>query len=300
MISEKAEGPVASRTPGTATITSHKITEGPDSVDEALAEIRRWERAARLVADDPALSLKRKCFALLEMMARARRSDLAAFLETAVWRGLPSPVRGGRPRPGRHDRRDPPTPATGSRVLPDVSASATRPRRARPLASAHPRLQETRMSDVDDGEELAKEVLAEVEKILEGGGDDGHRAPDQEVGDPPAGGAGGRPTDPGTGGAGEGRRRGSRRRSRCRAARRRGQGVPGLLGSRRRSAFVRDGRRVDSRARTPPTAPSAGVPSTPKQSRRSGPPGSTRAASSSRSPSRTTRPTNRPTASSPR
>jgi hypothetical protein len=59
------------------------------------------------------------------------------------------------------------------------------------------------MSDFDDGQELAKEVLAEAEKILEGGGDDGHRAPDQEVGGPSAGGTGGRPTDPGTGGAGQ-------------------------------------------------------------------------------------------------
>jgi hypothetical protein len=64
-----------------------RIDEDTDSVDQALAEIRRWERAARLVADDPALALKRKCFALLEMMARARRSELASFLELAVWKG---------------------------------------------------------------------------------------------------------------------------------------------------------------------------------------------------------------------
>jgi hypothetical protein len=87
MTSEKAEGPVANRTPRTATITSHKITEGPDSVDEALAEIRRWERAARVIVDDRALSTAQKCKALLEMSFRARRSDLAAFLETAIWRG---------------------------------------------------------------------------------------------------------------------------------------------------------------------------------------------------------------------
>jgi hypothetical protein len=88
MNSEKAEGRVTHPAPQTtATTTSHKITEGADSVDHALAEIRRWERAARLVADDPALTLKWKCFALLEMMARARRSELAAFLEVAVWKG---------------------------------------------------------------------------------------------------------------------------------------------------------------------------------------------------------------------
>jgi hypothetical protein len=56
------------------------------NVDQALAEIRRYETTARLIADDPALSLKAKCRALLEMMAKARRSELAAFLETAIWR----------------------------------------------------------------------------------------------------------------------------------------------------------------------------------------------------------------------
>jgi hypothetical protein len=65
------------------TATDYTDTE----TDRALSEIRRWERAARLVADDPALTLKRKCFGLLEMMACARRSELAGFLETAVWRG---------------------------------------------------------------------------------------------------------------------------------------------------------------------------------------------------------------------
>jgi hypothetical protein len=55
--------------------------------DRALAEIDRWTRAARLVADDPGLSIKAKCRALLEMMGKARRSDLAAFLERAVWKG---------------------------------------------------------------------------------------------------------------------------------------------------------------------------------------------------------------------
>ena len=59
----------------------------PLGVEESLAEIRRWETATRLVADDSALTLRQKCKALLEMMARARRSELAAFLETAIWRG---------------------------------------------------------------------------------------------------------------------------------------------------------------------------------------------------------------------
>jgi hypothetical protein len=88
MTSETAEGRVTHpASQETATTSSHRIAEGADSVDHALAEIRRWERAARLVADDPTLSLRQKCFALLEMMAKARRSELAAFFETAVWRG---------------------------------------------------------------------------------------------------------------------------------------------------------------------------------------------------------------------
>ncbi len=74
---------------GADATTRHRQPESYPShdVDRALAEIRRWERAARLVADDPALSLKRKCLALLEMMSRARRSELAAFLELSVWKG---------------------------------------------------------------------------------------------------------------------------------------------------------------------------------------------------------------------
>lgn len=58
-----------------------------DDAERALAELRRWETSARLVADDPALSLKQKCLALIEMAFRARRSDMAKFLETAIWRG---------------------------------------------------------------------------------------------------------------------------------------------------------------------------------------------------------------------
>jgi hypothetical protein len=67
--------------------TPTRIAEDTDSVDLALAEIRRWETAARFVADDPGLTIHQRCKALLEMMAKARRSELAAFLETAVWRG---------------------------------------------------------------------------------------------------------------------------------------------------------------------------------------------------------------------
>lgn len=58
----------------------------PD-VERALAEIRRWETSARLVADDPSLPFKAKCVGLLEMAFRARRTDIPQFLETAIWRG---------------------------------------------------------------------------------------------------------------------------------------------------------------------------------------------------------------------
>jgi hypothetical protein len=87
---EKAEGPAADRTPIAATTTNQatrSITRSADSIDEALAEIRRWERAARLVADDRALSTTQKCRALLDMAFRARRRPDAGFLETAIWRG---------------------------------------------------------------------------------------------------------------------------------------------------------------------------------------------------------------------
>jgi hypothetical protein len=73
--------------PATGTGHHASYTESATEVDRALAEIRRWERAARLVADDPSLSIRQKCKALLEMMAKARRSEIAAFLETAIWRG---------------------------------------------------------------------------------------------------------------------------------------------------------------------------------------------------------------------
>jgi hypothetical protein len=57
------------------------------TVDGLLETVRRFESAARVVADDEALSIKARCKALLELMANARRRDGAAFLETAIWRG---------------------------------------------------------------------------------------------------------------------------------------------------------------------------------------------------------------------
>ena len=91
MKADKEEGRVAPALQEAATAKQqargNDNASGGQDVDRALAEIRRWETAARLVADDPALSIKAKCKALLEMMARARRSELAGFLEVATWRG---------------------------------------------------------------------------------------------------------------------------------------------------------------------------------------------------------------------
>jgi hypothetical protein len=69
--------------------TTHHLptSYNDDEAERALAEIRRWENSARLIADDPGMTLKAKCLALLDMMARARRSEFAAFLERAVWKG---------------------------------------------------------------------------------------------------------------------------------------------------------------------------------------------------------------------
>jgi hypothetical protein len=76
-------------TPADANTKTYRQAESytDEATERVLAEIRRWETPARLVADDPELSVEAKCRALLEMMARARRSENAAFLETAVWRG---------------------------------------------------------------------------------------------------------------------------------------------------------------------------------------------------------------------
>jgi hypothetical protein len=67
--------------------TTAPLRQSLADVDAALAEIRRWETAARLVADDPDLTVRAKCRALLEMAFKARRSENGPFLETAIWRG---------------------------------------------------------------------------------------------------------------------------------------------------------------------------------------------------------------------
>jgi hypothetical protein len=90
MTSETREGPAADRTPRPATTAiqaATSIAASADSVDAMLADLRRWERAARLIADDEQLSIKARCKALLELMANARRRDGAAFFERAVWKG---------------------------------------------------------------------------------------------------------------------------------------------------------------------------------------------------------------------
>lgn len=59
-----------------------------DDVDEMLATIRRFENTARVIADDEHLTIKARCAALLDLMARARKRDGAAFLEAAIWRAV--------------------------------------------------------------------------------------------------------------------------------------------------------------------------------------------------------------------
>ena len=56
-------------------------------VEEMLATIRRFESTARTIADDEHLTVKGRCRALLDLMARARHREGAAFLELAVWKG---------------------------------------------------------------------------------------------------------------------------------------------------------------------------------------------------------------------
>jgi hypothetical protein len=58
-----------------------------NEAERALGEIRHWERTSRLIANDSEFTLKHKCVALLQMMARARKSELGSFLELAIWRG---------------------------------------------------------------------------------------------------------------------------------------------------------------------------------------------------------------------
>jgi hypothetical protein len=75
------------KTPAPQPESRTSYPETATGVDQALDQIRRWERTSRVIASDSALSLKGKCRALLDLMARARRSELAAFLEIAVGRG---------------------------------------------------------------------------------------------------------------------------------------------------------------------------------------------------------------------
>ncbi len=58
------------------------------TTDELLEIVRRYRLAARLVADDPSLSMIAKCRALLELQRRARReTHLPHFAELSVWGG---------------------------------------------------------------------------------------------------------------------------------------------------------------------------------------------------------------------
>ena len=71
----------------TETDRALRVTEADDDVERMLATIRRFESAARTIADDDHLTIKARCKALLDLMASARKRDGAAFLECAVWRG---------------------------------------------------------------------------------------------------------------------------------------------------------------------------------------------------------------------
>lgn len=48
---------------------------GPDPAGEALATVRRYESAARTIADDESLSVRARCVALLELSRRGRREE---------------------------------------------------------------------------------------------------------------------------------------------------------------------------------------------------------------------------------
>jgi hypothetical protein len=85
MKEERPEGrPPTSRRPSQDT---RSITQAADSVDEVLARVRRYEAAARGVADDETLPVKARCRALLELSHRGRHEELPAFVEAGSWRG---------------------------------------------------------------------------------------------------------------------------------------------------------------------------------------------------------------------
>ena len=104
MTSEQEGGPLREGRPRERAAAKRTQREdnpggGGQDVENALAEIRRWERASRIVADDTALSRNRKCFALRDMMARARRTELQPALGSEC-----------HPHSRRRGRREPQTP----------------------------------------------------------------------------------------------------------------------------------------------------------------------------------------------
>lgn len=60
---------------------------GPDPAGEALATVRRYESAARTIADDESLSVRARCVALLELSRRGRREEAPGLIESGIWRG---------------------------------------------------------------------------------------------------------------------------------------------------------------------------------------------------------------------
>jgi hypothetical protein len=73
--------------PDTTTNAATRIDKDADSVDEILATVRRYESAARAIADNESLTVKARCRALLALSQRGRHEELPAFVEAGIWRG---------------------------------------------------------------------------------------------------------------------------------------------------------------------------------------------------------------------
>jgi hypothetical protein len=56
-------------------------------VDQILAQVRRYEFAARAIAENENLTIKARCKALLELSQRGRHEAAPAFIEAGLWRG---------------------------------------------------------------------------------------------------------------------------------------------------------------------------------------------------------------------
>jgi hypothetical protein len=68
----------------------------PDRAEEALALVRKYESAARTIADDESLSVRARCTALLELSRRGRREEAPGLIESGIWRGSRAFLEGDR------------------------------------------------------------------------------------------------------------------------------------------------------------------------------------------------------------